>query len=338
LHGGIMAITLNDVAKKAGVSASTVSRVISGKEKISETTKNNIIQIMKELDYHPNSQARNLATGNSQTIGLIINANEKDFYSNIFFSSSVFGIEKVTQDKSFNLLITNNQKQSNKKASIDNLLFEKKVDGIILPPLLLNKNLINKLNHNNIPFVVLGEPDKYKNEVSWVDINNQKGSALAVSHLQQKGYKKIAFLGGNNKDTFSINRIKGFIEAITDEVPIIKNCESKKENAFTAALELINTNNIDAVVCIDNITACMATKAAQTLNLNIPQDFGIVSFDNYPLSEYTTPELTSIVTDTYTQGEMAANMLFSLISGKKIISHSLVDVSLIERESSSRTN
>lgn len=331
-----MAVTLNDVAKKAGVSASTVSRVISGKEKISDKTKEKIFSIMKELDYHPNSQARNLATGSSQTIGLVINANEKDFYSNIFFSSSVFGIEKIAQDNSYNLIITNNQKKRNDKASIDTLLFEKKVDGIILPPLLLTKTLITKLKNNKIPFVVLGEPNYFKDKISWVDINNTKGSNLATSHLYNKGYKQIAFLGGSENEIFTKNRIIGYKNSLNNQEPLIFNTENSEESITQAATEILKNKKVDSVICNDNITALILSKAAKEQNIQIPKDLGIITFDDYPLSKYISPALTSIVTDTYTQGEMAANMLFSLIQGKTAITHSLIDVSLIERESSMR--
>ena len=331
-----MAVTLNDVAKKAGVSASTVSRVISGKEKISDKTKEKIFSIMKELDYHPNSQARNLATGNSQTIGLVINANEKDFYSNIFFSSSVFGIEKIAQDNSYNLIITNNQKKRNDKASIDTLLFEKKVDGIILPPLLLTKTLITKLKNNKIPFVVLGEPNYFKDKISWVDINNTKGSNLATSHLYNKGYKQIAFLGGSENEIFTKNRITGYKNSLNNQEPLIFNTQNSEESITQAAIEILKTRKIDSVICNDNINALILSKVAKEQNIQIPNDLGIITFDDYPLSKYISPSLTSIVTDTYTQGEMAANMLFSLIQGKTAITHSLIDVSLIERESSMR--
>ena len=331
-----MAVTLNDVAKKAGVSASTVSRVISGKEKISDKTKEKIFSIMKELDYHPNSQARNLATGSSQTIGLVINANEKDFYSNIFFSSSVFGIEKIAQDNSYNLIITNNQKKRNDKASIDTLLFEKKVDGIILPPLLLTKTLITKLKNNKIPFVILGEPNYFKDKISWVDINNTKGSNLATSHLYNKGYKQIAFLGGSENEIFTKNRIIGYKNSLNNQEPLIFNTENSEESITQAATEILKNKKVDSVICNDNITALILSKAAKEQNIQIPKDLGIITFDDYPLSKYISPTLTSIVTDTYTQGEMAANMLFSLIQGKTAITHSLIDVSLIERESSMR--
>ncbi len=331
-----MAVTLNDVAKKAGVSASTVSRVISGKEKISDKTKEKIFSIMKELDYHPNSQARNLATGSSQTIGLVINANEKDFYSNIFFSSSVFGIEKIAQDNSYNLIITNNQKKRNDKASIDTLLFEKKVDGIILPPLLLTKTLITKLKNNKIPFVILGEPNYFKDKISWVDINNTKGSNLATSHLYNKGYKQIAFLGGSENEIFTKNRIIGYKNSLNNQEPLIFNTENSEESITQAATEILKNKKVDSVICNDNITALILSKAAKEQNIQIPKDLGIITFDDYPLSKYISPALTSIVTDTYTQGEMAANMLFSLIQDKTAITHSLIDVSLIERESSMR--
>ena len=104
-----MTVTIRDIAKKAGVSPSTVSRVINGKSVISNETRNKIFAVMEELDFHPNSLARNLANGSSRALALVINAEDKKSFSNQYFTHSVFGIEQIAQVNGYNLIITHNQ-------------------------------------------------------------------------------------------------------------------------------------------------------------------------------------------------------------------------------------
>lgn len=331
-----MAVTIHDVAKKAGVSSSTVSRVISGKVSISKETSNKIKKVMKELDYHPNSQARNLATGSSSNIGLVINTNERDNFSNVFFNSSVFGIEKVVQEHGFNLLITNNLEEDKKKTSVEKLLFARTVDGLILPPTILTEKLIKEINQQKIPFVVLGEPANFANEVSWVDINNSSGSVIAVSHLYEMGYKNIAYFGGNESETFSENRMNGYKNSLRNTQAIIKKSSNNKDEALLNAKALLKNNDIDAVICNDNILAFALIKAAKELNIKVPKELGIVTFDNYPLAEYTDPQLTAIVIDTYSQGELVAKSLFESLSGTQSVRQSQITPSIILRESTQK--
>ena len=171
-----MSVTINDIAKKVGVSLSTVSRVINGNASISEATKEKIYSAMNELDYHPNSIARNLASGSTKTISLIIDvANNSDNFSNMFFYQSISGIEKATQMQGYNLLISGLLNSTLEK-TVRKIFLEKKSDGIIIPSSLLDRQTINFLNKEKFPFVVLGEPPVLKTDCSWVDINNSQGS------------------------------------------------------------------------------------------------------------------------------------------------------------------
>ena len=181
-----MKATIKDIAKKVGVNPSTVSRVINGTASISEETKEKIFAVMKELDYHPNSQARSLVNGSTFTIGLVIDAGNKDAFSNAFFIQSVSAIEMVSQEKGYNLLITNDANRENENA-VKNLVLEHKVDGIILPVSSMTEELVELLIGNETPFVVMGEPEKKQEKFCWVDMDNEQGGRLAVSHLFEAG-------------------------------------------------------------------------------------------------------------------------------------------------------
>ena len=127
-----MAVTIHDVAKLAGVNSSTVSRVINGKATITPDTKERVYAAMKALDYHPNSLARSLASGLSGAIGVVVDARDADAFSNVFFSRSLFAIEKVAQVRGYQVMIANGAQSHG--STIENLMKEHKVDGLILPP------------------------------------------------------------------------------------------------------------------------------------------------------------------------------------------------------------
>ncbi len=128
-----MAVTIHDVAQLAGVSSSTVSRVINGKATITPDTKERVYAAMRELDYHPNSLARSLASGLSDAIGVIVDARDAEAFSNFFFSRSLFAIEKVAEARGYQVIIANGAQSQG--MTIENLMKEHKVDGLILPPL-----------------------------------------------------------------------------------------------------------------------------------------------------------------------------------------------------------
>ncbi len=337
-----MAVTIHDIAKKVGVSPSTVSRVMNGKAAISSETKEKIFAAMEELNFHPNSLARNLATGSSQAIALVINAEDTKSFANQFFNRSVFGIEQVAQARGFNLIITNDDSSS--VSPIEQLVYAKKADGIIIPPSIVSQKLMNRLLKLRFPFVILGEPGISKNEVNWVDVNNSQGSELAVQHLAAQEYRSIAFVGESQELVFMRNRVAGFRSGLEAQHLALKDgfiseCDGTSETACQSALDLLSRDHRpDAFICSDNAIAYGVISAVKKRGLRIPQDVGIVTFDNYPLARYTEPNLTAVDIDTFLLGEQAAMILFKTIEENGNRQQMLINTRLYERESTNRKN
>ena len=228
---------------------------------------------MKELDFHPNSLARSLASGLCGAIGVVVDARDAEAFSNFFFSRSLFAIEQVAQEKGYQVIIANGAQSKGK--TIENLMKERKVDGLILPPTTVNSSLMETIG--DFPYVVLGTPDTLRGDTCWVDNNNEQGSDLAVRHLQDQGYQRIAYLGGNQKRGFTIRRVRGYKKAITGEELVIPT-DGTTENAYSAALEILEQkDHPDAFVCNDNMAAFGLLKACKKLKINIPSDVGIPS-------------------------------------------------------------
>jgi DNA-binding LacI/PurR family transcriptional regulator len=311
-----MGVTIKDIAKIAGVSPSTVSRVLNGNNVISKETSDRIQLVMAEMDYHPDSRARNLITGNTNSIGLIMDAKNEFAFFNTFFDRSVYAIEKVIQDKGYTLLIANDDSMA-EESLVEKLVFEKKIDGLLLPASIVHQKLVEMLKKNKFPFVILGEPDNLKVETCWVDV-------------------------GDRKNVFVRNRICGYLNGLTqstrqiDDSLVQEGVTPETAEAVTHAL-LVKENRPDAFLCSDNVIAWHVLQAIKHEGLNVPNDIGIITFDNYPIAQYTEPPLTAVDVDTYGMGEKAAIQLLQIMNKVKIKNqHLLMKPVIVARDSSSR--
>lgn len=327
-----MAVTIHDVAKLAGVNSSTVSRVINGKATITPDTKERVYTAMRELDYHPNSLARSLASGLSGAIGVVVDARDAEAFSNVFFSRSLFAIEKVAQARGYQVIIANGAQS--RGGTIENLMKEHKVDGLILPPTTVKPSLMATIG--DFPYVVLGTPDTLRSDTCWVDNNNEQGAEMAVRHLQGMGYQQIAYLGGYQKRGFTKRRVRGYQNANTGKENILAT-DGTSENAYGVALEALQQEGRpDAFVCNDNLAAFGLLKACRELQIQVPSQVGIVAFDNYPLAEYMDPPLTIVDIDTGMLGEQTAQLLFRRIENKVGNQQVMLSTNLVIRASSER--
>lgn len=332
-----MTATIKDIAKAVGVNPSTVSRVINGTASISEETKEKILQVMKELDYHPNSLARSLVNGNTFTIGLVIDAGNKDAFSNAFFIQSVIAIESVAQSKGYSVLITNHSLSDS--SNIKNLVQERKVDGIILPVQCMTGELIDLMTSSDFPFVVMGEPQDKRPDICWVDVDNEQGSRQAVECLIKSGYKSPMLLVENRKTIFESKRIKGFEDECKAQKIRTSGIHTFSEEKIEILIDEIQKKerDTDSFICSNNVIAFKVLKAVKARKISVPKQIGVITFDNYPLAEYMEPALSVVDVDTYKMGETAAELLLRSIRGKeKKIKSRLVDAAIIERESTKR--
>lgn len=327
-----MAVTIHDVARLAGVNSSTVSRVLNGKATITPETKERVYAAMRELDYHPNSVARSLASGLSGAIGVVVDAQDADAFSNVFFSRSLFAIEQTAQRRGYQVIIANGARSHGVTA--ENLIMEHKVDGLILPPSTVKPSLMQKIG--NFPYVVLGTPDSLRGDTCWVDNNNEQGAEMAVAHLQSRGYRSIAFLGGDQKRGFTKRRVRGYQNAV-DGKPVICSTDGTVESAEAAAkTALSDAQRPDAFLCNDNLSAFGLLRVCKALGLRVPEDVGIVSFDNYPLAEFTDPPLTIVDIDTALLGQQSAELLFRQIDNTAGKQQIMLSTTLVERKSTER--
>lgn len=335
-----VAATIRDVAKLAGVSPSTVSRVLNNKGVISEDTSQRIKKAMRELNYIPNDSARSFATGSSRTIALVIDVEKPAAYSNVFFNDTVFGIETIAYKNGYSLMVTNGISAREDGASIEHLVLGKKIDGIIIPSSIASDQLLEKLTAMEFPCVILGYNENPMSEISWVDINNVQAGALAVRHLYQHGYRRIACLMDGEKEIFSRDRITGYrreLEAcgLPYAAELIQQQLSTLEAGKSCVRNMLNTGEPpDAVICGNDRLALGALRAARQEKIQVPKEFGILSFDDTVLTEFAEPSITSLDVSTYELGVQAAEILIGQIEAPSTNSKQvLIQTKIITRDS-----
>ena len=223
------------------------------------------------------------------------------------------------------------------------MILEHKVDGIILSVAGITEDLENLLMENHFPFVVMGEMEHKIEGAFWVDMDNEQGSRAAVVHLLEQGYKHPVLFVENRINLFEKKRILGFEKMMTEKKIFwneddIVECGSEKEKIEVNIKRFLKGNHqYDSIICTNNIVAyhtlCQLKKGGQ----KIPQDVGIITFDNYPLSEYMEPALSVVNVDTYRMGEQAAILLFDKIKNQhKEYENTLISTEIIQRESTQK--
>ncbi|MDE7171253.1 MAG: LacI family transcriptional regulator [Oscillospiraceae bacterium] len=338
-----MAATIRDVARLAGVSPSTVSRVLNQKGVISNETKQKIASAAEQLRYVPNDIARSFANGSAHAISLVIDISDGTAYANNFFNNTVFGIETAAHKNEYNLIITNGAAAFGGISSIERLIAGKKADGIVLPISLATDHLLRRIEDLSVPCVILGHSEEVGAEANWVDINNVQAGRKAVKLLLERGYQKIAFLSDGDKEVFNHDRIAGYYRELNANhlcVPYsgILHGFPTVESGIELVWELLqNENPPDAVICSDDRLALGALRGARQAGLRVPEQFGIISCDNTPLTELAEISITSVDVDTFALGLQAAKILINQIKDPQTsLRQILLPTKIVERASTRR--
>ena len=328
---------IKEVASKAGVSTSTVSRVLNKSSSVSEETRERILSVMREQNYIPNIMARGLSSNRGYSVALLINVENSKAFFNPFFNEIMHGIETVLYKNELSLIIANQETKSDYDR-LDWIIRGKRAQGVILPSNLVYPALVKKLHKERVPFITIGEPQGIFDAINWVDINNQHGAQQAVLHLRDQQYKNIAFLCGSLKEVFNRNRLLGYKSLVEESSQLICEEAISKEDSYMMVKQLLaSAKPPDAVICSNNILALGSLKAAQQAGLRVPQDFGILSFDNYPIADLIEPAITTIDVDVFELGRQAANILLQLINNQTSSRQAcLISTSVQVRESTKR--
>ncbi|GIM29234.1 LacI family transcriptional regulator [Clostridium polyendosporum] len=332
-----MNTTIKDVAREANVSPSTVSRVLAGSPRISNETKERVLEIVKRLNYHPNAIARSLANNVTKTLGLVLPSGEEDLFKNPFFIQAMTGISIYAQNMGYSIMYTFGKSEDEELAFISNYINSKNVDGIILLTSKSKDKRIQYLNEKGFPFVVIGRPEAQEN-VLWVDNDNYKAMFEAVNYLINKGHRDIGFIGGSEERNMSKDRLRGYRDALykssieVDSNLIYEMNDFNEECGYEASVRILQYKKVTAIVTTDDLLAFGANKRMKEVNVN--KDISIIGFNNIPLAQYQDPPLSTVDINAKQLGYYATKILIdSLESKEDSLNYHIVETKFIERES-----
>jgi len=333
-------VTIKDVAKRANVATSTVSRVISGNQTISKETQLRVRQAMEELNYYPNLTAKNLVKKNVEIIGVIMPRSAEDLFVNPFFPEVVRGIQVYAQENNYDLLMATGNDEEREKKTVERIVYGKRVDGVILLCSRVSDRLIEQLDDKKFPFVVIGKP-LTRPHVNWIDNDNIKATYKVTKHLLRMGHRRIGFISGSLDFVVSLDRMDGYKTALEDdglpfERDLVIHGEFDKESGRRAFQELLSVDNRPtAIITVDDVMALGLSLAAQELGFQIPNDLCIVSFNNTMMSELSYPGISSVDIGIYDLGYNAAKILIEQIKNPESESKQIIiPTRLIVRNSS----
>lgn len=332
-----MRATIRDVAKHAGVSIATVSKVFNGYTDINEETKAKIFKVAKKLDYTPNMAARTLSSKRQKTIALILNELTLTRKSTVSMEvlNGVYRFISST-DYEFVFYGTTTEKQSEK--TFKQFCSEHSISGAIVQGLKLSDPYYQEIKQTKIPTVLI-DMELDTSFTGAVSIDNVNAAKEATELLIKKGHKEIAFINGTRDAEVSLMRENGYREALLQNNIEVKNHYIQYANydediAYYITKNLLQTYpSITAIFCASDLMAIGAMRSLKFLGKKIPKDIALVGFDNIVLSEYVTPSLTTVSQDMELMGRTAAALLVDIVENKKTEKKIIVEHELIIRSS-----
>lgn len=335
-----MAITIKDVAKKAGVATSTVSRTIQDHPSISEKTKKNVRLIMKELGYQPNLAARGLVNKNTRTIGIILPVSDGAAFQNPFFLEMIRGISKTCNEKKYMVAIASGTTEEELLESIRMMAKGGRADGFIVLYSKKEDQVINYLHQENLEYAIIGKPYQYENEILYVDNDNQLAGKDAANYLIGLNHQKIAYICSDMDEMVTAERLIGYQQALTaaniaiDPTYIVTESFQDTENKQQLTSLFLADEHPTAVVASDDIVAMSLTHLLKDIGLSVPDDISIISFNNSIFAEMIQPALTSIDVHIDYLSSQVVEKLVEFIEGRQTIAMKVIlPHKIIERDS-----
>lgn len=313
-----MKATIYDIAREAGVSIATVSKVINGKGKISEDRRKEIVAIMERLQYQPSVIASALTGKHTYTLGLLI-----PDISNPFFAEVARAVEDRGHQLGYSVIICSTDNKDERVERYIQLLKQKRVDGIMIGTGIENKDILLKLSAA-MPVVVIGR-EVPSVQVHTVVADDWYGGMTAAAHLLEQGHTRTAILSENKRISSSRERIRGFRQTIEEAGASlgdedILNCNSRMEDGKRLAAELLRRpDRPTALFCCNDLLAVGALQAAKEAGVQVPSELSIVSFDNTILAQVTDPPLTSVAQPMEQLGAVAVDLLLKEFEEKQMI-------------------
>lgn len=317
-------VSIEDIARAAGVSHSTVSRALRDSSLISAEVRERIQEMAREMGYTPNAIARSLQTKQSSTIGLVVTSIADPFWGDV-----MKGVEEVAREAGFSVFLSASHNDPDQEIAIIESFHRRRVDGILIAASRMIGTNNKHLDSFRVPTVLINGQAESKSELeamvlNWVSVDDCKGAQMAVEHLLELGHRSIGYIGTSNRPRSNQQRRLGYqrvLEAATvpyrDEWVVISsgNEASHEEDvaAGQSSLPLLLAAGVTAIFCYNDMIATGVLLACRTLDIAVPEELSVIGFDNIKMASYVTPPLTTIHQPKIEMGRIATQVMLDLL-------------------------
>ncbi|MEX2104689.1 MAG: catabolite control protein A [Bacilli bacterium] len=330
-----MTVTIYDVAREAGVSMATVSRVVNGNPNVKPSTRKKVLETIERLGYRPNAVARGLASKKTTTVGIVI----PDISSN-YFAEITRGIEDIANMYHYNIILCNSDKNVNREIDLVNTLLEKQVDGLLFLGGIVTDNHLKIFQSSSVPVVLAATVDKH-NQLPTVNIDHTQAAHDATQYLISQGHREIGLIAVTLEDPLGgFARFQGYRNALSEagiefNESLVRMGNYRYNSGYSAMQEILALEQRpSAVFSVSDEMAVGAIHAAQDLGLNIPDDISIIGYNNIQIASMVRPLLTTMAQPLYDIGAVAMRLLTKYMNNEPVETQSVVlQHSIVERQS-----
>lgn len=327
-----MSITVKDVAKKAGVATSTVSRVINDHPSISDETKKKVRKVMDELGYTPNLAARNLGKQTASAIGVVLPPlDTKERIGNPFHLETIQTINEEANRHGMSVSIVSSKTFETSLDNVKRMHRQKQVDGFILTYSDKSDPIIAYLQENEIPFTLIGQPYNHEENIVYVDNDNQLLGKQATEFLIDQGHERILFATNITHENLYFERFFGYQKALMlNDLPVFSAATFEGPEDYVHFEDTLKETKASAIVVIDDLFAVRIMQLVEIYGYRVPEDISLISFNNSIFATLIHPYLTSIDIDVPSLGKIATQRLMDQLNQKKhtgtriVVAHKLI--------------
>lgn len=327
--------TLADVARAAGVSLMTVSRVINNKPGVSEKVRQEILELAAEMDYQPSKIARGLATRQMNTMGLVVPC-----ISNPFYAQIAQGVEDTAFENGYNVFLINTHADLDREQTALDSLGAQQISGAILCSFIgPDTKVLKSIDRFPAVIFVNRELKKRLPNVVLINVNDLRAAQEAVQHLLEQGRRRIAFIGAPKSSLSGQRRLEGYLAALKNKrdtfdpsliVHVMPDTSTGKE---AAKMLFTRHPDIDAILAFNDLVAIGAMQACQAIGKKIPDDVAIIGADDIPLASLVHPPLSTSRINLADLGQLATRTLLDKLAGNVSPASYIIEPELVIRES-----
>lgn len=339
-----MPVTIYQVAEKAGVGIGTVSRVLNDSAQIAPATRAKVLKVIKQLNFQPHAMAQGLARRKTHTIGVIV-----PFFTGYFYVELLRGIQQSLSENNFDLILYGVDDLQKKDACCKRVLQQRRVDGVLLLSMPIAEPFVKEFKRRGLPLVLV---DAFHPKLDSITVNNEAGAYLAVRHLIDCGYRKIAIVNGHGASAPAQERFAGYKRALAEahlampaeyvlssdalEQSAATNDGFSKEIGYRATQQVLALNGTrpEAIFAASDIQALGVITAMRERGLRIPHDLAVVGFDDIELAQLIG--LSTMRQPIRAMGKLAVDCLLARVNGngEAASTHHRFDTELVVRETS----